>query len=170
MIIQRLFSSKAQKARRAKWEIEVGKKAVKSQHPFAPMYGSNDYFNRSGQKKKVEDVTMKEMKKLGRQVLKSSSPESSYVSGIDLNKDKLAEKATDSGKLEYLNERKKKAKEMADRNKEIKKLEENMKKTLRKGNLKKGGKAALITGGAVAAGIGAKKLADKKKAKKEEKK
>ena len=36
--------------------------------------------------------------------------------------------------------------------------------------LKKGGKIALATGGVVAAGIGAKKLADKKKAKKEEKK
>ena len=36
--------------------------------------------------------------------------------------------------------------------------------------VKKGGKIALATGGVVAAGIGAKKLADKKKAKKEEKK
>ena len=36
--------------------------------------------------------------------------------------------------------------------------------------LKKGGKIALATGGVVAAGIGAKKLVDKKKAKKEEKK
>ena len=39
-----------------------------------------------------------------------------------------------------------------------------------KKNLKKGGKIALATGGAIAAGIGAKKLIDKKKAKKEEKK
>jgi Cft2 family RNA processing exonuclease len=36
-----------------------------------------------------------------------------------------------------------------------------------KKNLKKGGKIALATGGVVAAGIGAKKLVDKKKAKKE---
>lgn len=39
-----------------------------------------------------------------------------------------------------------------------------------KKDLKKGGKIALATGGVVAAGIGAKKLVDKKKAKKEEKK
>ena len=37
-----------------------------------------------------------------------------------------------------------------------------------KKNLKKGGKIALATGGAVAAGIGAKKLYDKKKAKKDD--
>lgn len=54
-------------------------------------------------------------------------------------------------------------------NHESKAAELRAKKELGK-NLKKGGKIALATGGVVAAGIGAKKLADKKKAKKEEKK
>ena len=53
-------------------------------------------------------------------------------------------------------------------NHEAKASELRAKKELGK-NLKKGGKIALATGGVIAAGIGAKKLYDKKKAKKEEK-
>ena len=79
--------------------------------------------------------------------------------------DKLADKLTKEGMKNYKIEREN------FRNKIEKEIEENkLKKAKTIKNLKKGGIGALAIGGAIATGIGAKKLYDKKKSKKSEKK
>jgi hypothetical protein len=84
--------------------------------------------------------------------------------------EKMAKKKAEEEKWEAVRKAEKAAKSKASIAKhEAKAAELRAKKEAGK-MLKKGGKIALATGGVVAAGIGAKKLADKKKAKKEEKK
>ena len=192
MIIQRLFSSKEQKARRRKWDMDQAMKQGEQTEAVsqAKMLGkdkTNKLLNKytkntktgleggiefDGKRilaDKVTRTTVKNRKELdemerarmlvqeGRE--KSRAKNKAWFEGnknYNIN-DHINDKADDvrgrSHKIHY---------EKALKNKISEKKAGKM--------LKKGGKIALATGGVVAAGIGAKKLVDKKKAKKEEKK
>ena len=192
MIIQRLFSSQEQKARRRKWDMDQAMKQGEQTEAVsqAKMLGkdkTNKLLNKytkntktgleggiefDGKRilaDKVTRTTVKNRKELdemerarmlvqeGRE--KSRAQNKAWFEGnknYNVN-DHINDKADDvigrSHKIHYEKALKKKISE-----KKATKM------------LKKGGKFALATGGVVAAGIGAKKLADKKKAKKEEKK
>jgi len=169
MIIQRLFSSKEQKARRRINDYERVKKLglagevnSTADQASASMEAISGVKNTA--KKSGKDV-MTLLKKSEESVRGAGdarvSRRDQYAKFLLGDKEDLLEnKNTKEGMADYQSNRMKKASEL----KKVK-SKEQLKK-----NLKKGGKAALITGGVVAAGIGAKKLADKKKAKKEEKK
>ena len=203
MIIQRLFSSKAQKARRAKWETE---------NQSRPSQKDIDH--------QLKDPRSKMEKELDRELGRKDNPRynKTQKEAIDAAKKKnfrsdlrwkntaADELATDpairrefrENKAQILKRRKQASKELEESVKKLEKEradEEAKKEVERKAKkaaeskasiakheakaaelrakkeagkmLKKGGKIALATGGVVAAGIGAKKLADKKKAKKE---
>ena len=191
MIIQRLFSSKEQKARRRKCDMDQAMKQSEQTEAVsqAKMLGKDktnkllDKYTKNtktgleggiefdGKRilaDKVTRTTVKNRKELdemerarmlvqeGRE--KSRAKNKAWFEGnknYNVN-DHINDKADDIGrshKIHYEKALKKKISE-----KKAAKM------------LKKGGKIALATGGVVAAGIGAKKLVDKKKAKKEEKK
>ena len=121
MIIQRLFSSKEQKARRKKLNLRMK---------------VNEHINKA----KPGDVL-----------------EASKILGDTNAKKRVGERFMKFGDNPYSFEHLIKGVSLENQAENIERL-------------KKGGKIALATGGVVAAGIGAKKLADKKKAKKIEKK
>lgn len=195
MIIQRLFSSKEQKARRAKWDVKVSRDiwGVPVEEELAKSQGRNtqrsltvNLDKKSGKARvnyensKIQDLTRRDKseilnaingeKKLNSSALDKIVNRSKELNGRiisntvekDLPVEKKLDKLTRAAKLQInLIGRQNNLKNLEEKVIENKKAEEQLKK-----NLKKGGKIALATGGVVAAGIGAKKLADKKKAKK----
>ena len=167
MIIQRLFSSKEQKARRRINDYERVKRlglAGEISSTNANIAATQEAISgikktatKSG--KDIRNLLEKAQESVrGAGEVRVSRKGGHYLLGD--NKDLLENKNTKEGMAAYQSDRIKKASE-------LKKVKSNAKI---KSALKKGGKIALATGGVVAAGIGAKKLADKKKAKKEEKK
>ena len=196
MIIQRLFSSKEQKARRAKWDKKVAKDIWGGQldKKKAKQIGrdtqrrstvslDNGKARVNYENSKIQDLTKRGNneilnavngeKKLNSEafdkiVNRSKELDSRIISKTvekDLPVEDKLNKLTKSSKLQIkLIGRQNNLKNLED--KAIEKAKNNKKL---KENLKKGGKIALATGGVVAAGIGAKKLADKKKAEKKKK-
>lgn len=196
MIIQRLFSSKEQKARRAKWDKKVakdiwgrqldGKKAKqvgRDTQRRSTVNLDNGKARVNYENSKIQDLT----KRGNNEILDAVNGEKKLNSGAfdkivnrskeldsriisktvekDLPVEDKLNKLTKSSKLQIkLIGRQNNLKNLED--KAIEKAKNNKKL---KENLKKGGKIALATGGVVAAGIGAKKLADKKKAEKKKK-
>ena len=167
MIIQRLFSSKEQKARRRINDYErVKKLGLAGEVHSAADQASAEMEAISGVKntaKKSGKDVMTLLKKSEESVRGAGAARVSrrdqfakFLLGDKENA--LENKNTKEGMAAYQSNRIKKASE-------LKKAKSNAKI---KSALKKGGKIALATGGVVAAGIGAKKLADKKKAKKDD--
>ena len=172
MIIQRLFSSKEQKARRSKWDKKVaedihGKLDIMQAKSLGRRVSrlSNIEKDHTGKYKiDYEPSSQNILNRESNEILSASKPikDGVYYGGREevisraVHQDKRLGKSGDSMTLKIINKFKESDKKEAE--KQLKK------------KLKKGGKIALATGGVVAAGIGAKKLVDKKKAKKEEKK
>ena len=216
MIIQRLFSSKEQKARRAKFDLsqhkiaskenaEESKKLLETLHKSgkhdidSAITAVDKHFKRyrvkegvGGNEANKSDLNLRKAKLSSKKILGKKYDSFGFTAlGAKPNTDifkKEAEEDFNKGLRDApgASEKKKKLAEKVeehDREKakkaaeskasiakhEAKAAELRAKKEAGK-MLKKGGKIALATGGVVAAGIGAKKLADKKKAKKEEKK
>ena len=188
MIIQRLFSSKEQKAMLREYYKQGGT----ALNPFGE---STNALNSANIILKVDKGTKKTAEKRGKDLdklqeaafKKNPAKESGQIkSGKDSYRlfqkgDKLADKMTEEGMKKYkenlseraklLKEAKEVAKKKAEESRasiakhEAKAAELRAKKEAGeqlKKNLKKGGKIALATGGVVAAGMGAKKLYDKK--------
>ena len=197
MIIQRLFSSKEQKARRAKWDEKVAEdiwgkqvdeKTAKRVGRDSQKLNTVSLDKKSGKARvnyensKIQDLTRRDKNEIlnavnGEKKLNSSTFDkivnrSKELDGRIISKtvekdlpveDKL-NKLTKSSKLQIkLIGRQNNLKNLED--KAIEKAKNNKKL---KENFKKGGKIALATGGAIAAGVGAKKLYDKKKTKKDD--
>jgi hypothetical protein len=220
MIIQRLFSSKEQKARRAKFDLsqhkiaskenaEESKKLLETLHKSgkhdidSAITAVDKHFKRyrvkegvGGNEANKSDLNLRKSKLSSKKILGKEYNSFGFTAlGAKPNTDifkKEAEEDFNKGLRDApgASEKKKKLAEKVDKYEkkeaekaakskasiakhEAKAAELRAKKEAGeqlKKNLKKGGKIALATGGVVAAGIGAKKLADKKKAKKEEKK
>lgn len=167
MIIQRLFSSKEQKARRAKWDKKVAEdiwgkqadeKTAKRVGRDSQKQNTVSLDKKSGKARvnyenaKIQDLTKRESDEILNGTNTRGLSRNSIIQRAvrqDLRKGG-SERITTRviNKLEKLDK---------------KEAGEQLKK-----NLNKGGKIALATGGVVAAGIGAKKLADNKKAKKDD--
>lgn len=191
---QREFNSKAQKARLKKLRLSEGR------DPFSEMYEATDiaYKKDKGIKKTAEKTgksyeslfkKAQEKTDLGEAARIKNNRGENRLDSNTIHRDKLADKQTKASFKFYKDKqkeeiskikaaKKKEAERKAEKaakskasiaKHEAKAAELRAKKELGK-NLKKGGKIALATGGVVAAGIGAKKLVDKKKSKKEEKK
>ena len=205
MIIQRLFSSKAQKARRAKWETEnqsmPSQKDIDSQlkDPRSKMekeldrelgIKDNPRYNKT-QKEAIEAAKKKNFRfdrrfenevadkletnpalrqKFRKEAAERRRGQKQILKEMaDLEKKWVAEDAEREAEREAERKAEKAAKSKASIAKhEAKAAELRAKKEAGK-MLKKGGKIALATGGVVAAGVGAKKLYDKKKNKKDSK-
>lgn len=159
MIIQRLFSSKEQKARRKKFDLQVAKDSGR--------INPKEYFDPAARRQ-----GRKELKLRGTQeelYIRNVDPSKTDPGNINLKlRNKRITENDPRNNMERAgniygrgNRVSSKAKEF--NNKLIKNANREQKKFIAKGI----GKGALITGGAIAAGIGAKKLVDKKKAKKE---
>ena len=195
MVIQRLFSSKEQKARLRKYYKRGGTS-------LSPLGESTNALNSASIILKVDKGTKKTAKKRGKDLdklqeaafKKNPAEESGQIkSGKNSYRlfqkgDKLADKMTEEGMKKYKENLSERAKPLKEAKEAAKKKAEDSRASIAKHeakvaelrakkeageqlkkNLKKGGKIALATGGVVAAGIGAKKLADKKKAKKDSK-
>ena len=185
MIIQRLFSSKAQKARRHKYDLDMAKKAEGSS--FIP--------------DKLEIQNEADRIRQGRKAIKTGKDnlgmplETSKRSNLgdgkgahfvhdSINKAKPGDIVNATSPMGTNPEAKKRVSERFTRSgKTTSSNFEEFSKNWRKAEIlkrdarvgdaielakKNKGKIALATGGVVAAGIGAKKLADKKKAKKDD--
>ena len=165
MIIQRLFSSKAQKARRAEHDIRVAKE----------MYGgtegrttNQDQLKRVGRRKqRARSIGLDSQGKLNFRY--SSTPDYSLNPKNEiLDATKGKDKSARAG-VEYRATHQRVRAESLGKDKSdvvdriYNKLGSKYKKEKLKQNFKKGGKIALATGGVIAAGVGAKKLYDKKK-------
>ena len=223
MIIQRLFSSKEQKARRAKWETEnqsrpsqedidrqlkdprskmekeldreLGikdnpryKKTEKEAIEAAKKRNTRFENKMNGEYDPLVDKGSKADRRLrmvfgnhpdrpNTELYKKEALQDHWKGVSDRfdaaeKKKKLVEKVDEYEKKEAERKAKKAAESKASIAKhEAKAAELRAKKEAGeqlKKNLKKGGKIALATGGVVAAGVGAKKLYDKKKAKKDD--
>ena len=193
MIIQRLFSSKAQKARLKKLRLSEGR------DPFSEMYEATDIAHKKdkGIKKTAEKTgksyeflfkKAQEKTNLGEAAIIKNNRGENRLDSNTIHRDKLADKQTKAGFKSYKDKQKEeiskikaakkkeadiKAKKAAESKASIAKHEAKAaelraKKELGK-KIKTGGKIALATGGVVAASVGAKKLIDKKKAKKKKK-
>jgi len=169
MIIQRLFSSKEQKARVAQWrKSQTGKVEPASIQRHGKTFDDIIEVSREGD---IENNRRRILKERNLDPLAIKEEQSRTITYNNKNPrsgpieatfkyrkglDKILEKERESG---YKNAEIKLDQVYKDKVRDLKK----------KKMLKKGGKIALATGGVVvAAGIGAKKLADKKKAKKDD--
>ena len=189
---QREFNSKAQKARLKKLRLSEGR------DPFSEMYEATDIAHKKdkGIKKTAEKTgksyeflfkKAQEKTDLGEAAIIKNNRGENRLDSNTIHREKLADKQTKAGFKFYKDKqkeeiskikaaKKKEAERKAEKaakskasiaKHEAKAAELRAKKEAGK-MLKKGGKIALATGGAIAAGIGAKKLADKKKAKKDD--
>jgi len=193
---QKEFNSKAQKARRAEWDKKVAKdiwggqldeKRAKqvgrdtqrlntvnldkgkarvnyenSKIQDLTKRGNNEILNAIDGEKKLNSSAFNKI------VDRSNELDSRIISKTvekDLPVEEKLKKLTRSSKLQIkLTGRQDNLKNLKDKAIEKAKNDKKLKE-----NLKKGGKIALATGGAIAVGYGAKKLIDKKKAKKDSK-
>ncbi len=162
MIIQRLFSSKEQKARVKGWrKAQTGEVEPSSIRRFGKNLEEIKNVSREGniersrrdilKGKNLDPLAIKEEQ--GRTIIydphKPLSLEATFKNKKDMNK--MLESARKDG--------------YKDAEIELNQVyKEKIKGLKRKKAIKKLGKGALIAGGVVAAGVGAKKLADKKKA------
>jgi len=193
MIIQRLFSSKAQKARRRKWDMDQAMKQGEQTEAVsqAKMLGkdkTNDLLNKYTKNTKTGlegGIEFKGKKFLADKVTRTTVKNKKELDEMERARNLVREGRKKSraktdwsnhkeyGVNDHIND---KAKETWSGYKDKfmykdvlnKKISEKSRKQTEKA-LKKAGKGALIAGGVVAAGIGAKKLADKKKKKSEKK-
>ena len=187
MIIQRLFSSKEQKARLRRLRLS------ERRDPLSEMYEATNIASEKDKGiKKTSQKTGKSYESLFKKAQgKTNLSESAIIRNnrmenrLDSNtihRDKLADKQTKAGFKSYKDRQNKeiskikeskrkeaeiKAKKAAESKASIAKHEAKaaeLKAKKESGEiLKKGGKTALVVGGAIAAGVGAKKLIDKKK-------
>ena len=191
---QKEFNSKAQKARRAKWDKKVAEDiwGKQADEKTAKRVGRDSQKNntvsldkKSGKARvNYENSKIQDLKgRNSREILDAIEGEKKLNSGTfdkivdrakrldsriisntvekDLPVEEKLDKLTRAAKLQTkLIGRQHNLKDQVEKVIENKKAEEQLKQ-----NLKKGGKIALAAGGTVAAGIGAKKLYDKKKKK-----
>jgi len=195
-IEQREFNSKTQKARLRKYYKRGGTPLSPLGESTNALNSASIILKVDKGTKKTAKKRGKDLDKLQKTAFKKNPVEESgqIKSGKNSYRlfqkgDKLADKMTEEGMKKYKENLSERAKPLKEAKEAAKKKAEDSKVSIAKHeakaaelrakkdageqlkkNLKKGGKIALATGGVVAAGIGAKKLADKKKAKKEEKK